>query len=647
MKIDDARANVRAAGAAKGVNRRTFLGWSSWAFGVAPSGAALSLVACGGSGDSPGAGAEAAAPPTTPVVIDNPVNLSMSIQARQVQWVPGKSPAQANAWVFVADATMPATGVLGNQLGPFINVRRNSALTVTWSNTIGASTQTPSRLADPPINVPLDLGMCGRVVNQSPVGFSVHMHGARVQADADGWPLTPVGFANNPYGFPQSHQDLYPNAQRGAMLWYHDHGMDRVGRHVHAGLAGPYCIRDDADDAMLALIGGRSQELLFVISDRVLTADQTGIDYDAGIPHEFSLSIVGSDDAVGRPEFLGNEVFINGHPAPDLTLARAAWRLRLLDLSNARTYAVALCDPDAIAAGAGRVWYTSCIRVIGADGGLIGASFSLGDTDALVIAPAQRRDVLIDLSAVPASVQRLRLVNISLLYLLAVDAVTLEAIYTTYEDSVYAPTDAQFNEDDQPLYDALDGPVAVLARVTLGPAPAPALPAPSGAAIDQVLAGAADEDDFVWDGTQMSRVPGTVLGANRLVLLISNTERLEVTTSVNGISGWSDVQIFEMEAGGSDWLVPFSVDLATDRGAGRPASPRRRARATVSLGAASSRRSAIPTSPSRRLTPPCTRRPSAPRAAPTNAGTSATSTTASRSTRRPVRPTCTRSTSTW
>ena len=334
-----------------GIRRRTFLGWSSWAVGVVPGSAALSLVACGGSDSSP------PPPPSSlsndPVVIDNPVNLSISIQARQVQWVAGKSPAQANAWVFVADATTPATGVLGNHLGPFINVRRNSALTVTWTNTIGASTQTPARLADPPINVPLDLGMCGRVVNQSPVGLSVHMHGARVQADADGWPLTPVGFANNPYGFPLSHQDLYPNAQRGAMLWYHDHGMDRVGRHVHAGLAGPYCIRDDADDAILALIGGRSQELLFVISDRVLTADQTGIDYDAGIPHEFSLSIVGSDDAVGRPEFLGNEVFINGHPAPDLTLARAAWRLRLLDLSNARTYAVALCDPDAIAAGAG------------------------------------------------------------------------------------------------------------------------------------------------------------------------------------------------------------------------------------------------------------------------------------------------------
>jgi FtsP/CotA-like multicopper oxidase with cupredoxin domain len=559
MKGYDRQARAPAPEAAAGVQRRTFLVWSGWAVGAFPGGAALSLVACGGSDSTP----ETAAPLSDPVVIESPANLSISIQARQVQWVVGKSPAEANAWVFVADAVSPATGVLGNYLGPFMNVRRNDALTVTWTNTIGASTKVPARLADPPINVPLDLGMCGRVLNQSPVGLSIHLHGARVQSDADGWPLTPVSFAGNPYGFPQSHQDAYPNAQRGTMLWYHDHAMDRVGRHVHAGLAGAYCIRDAADDALLALLGGRAQERLFVISDRVLTADQTGIDYDAGIPHDFSLSNVGSDDAVGRPEFLGNIVLVNGHPAPDLTLARSAWRLRVLNLSNARTYALALCDPDAIAAKTGRVWYTSQLRLIGGDGGLIGASVPLGDTDTLVIAPAQRRDIVIDLTGLPVTLTRLRLVNVSLRYLLAVDARTLEAIYTTYDDSVLAPTDPQFNASDQTLYEALDGPIAVLAEVALIAAPANALPAPSAAAIDDVLAGAADEDDFEWNGTQMGRVPGATLGTNRLVLLISNTERLEVGTAVNGISGWSDVQIFEMEAAGSDWFLPFSVDLAT------------------------------------------------------------------------------------
>jgi FtsP/CotA-like multicopper oxidase with cupredoxin domain len=560
MKVDDSRTSTTVAEARSGLRRRSFLGWGTWAAGLVPGGAAWTLVACGGSDDGPPAMGATLPPSPDPVVIENPATLSISIQARQVQWVAGKSPAQANAWVYVADGT-PATGVLGNQLGPYLNVRRNSPCAVTWSNTIPASSTVPARLSDPPINVPLDLGMCGRVIDQSPVGLTAHLHGARVQTTSDGWPLTPISFAGNPYGFPTSHQDSYPNAQRGAMLWYHDHGMDRVGRHVHAGLSGPYCIRDDADDAILNLIGGRAQELLFVISDRILSADQTRIDYDAGIPHEFSMSNVGSDDAVGRPEFLGDTLFVNGHPVSDMTLSRAMVRLRLLDLSNARTYAVALCDPDAIAAGTGRVWYSQCIRLIGADGGLIGASVQMQDTDALVIAPAQRRDVLVDLSAVPASVQRLRLVNISLRYLLAVDALTLEAIYTTYDDSVLAPTNAQFDPADQTLYDAIEGPLAVLARIELSAGAA--LPAPSATAIDDVLANAADEDDFIWDGTQMTRAPGTPLGANRLILLVSNTERLEVGTAVNGVSGWSDVQIFEMQAGGSDWMIPFAVDLAT------------------------------------------------------------------------------------
>lgn len=542
------------------MNRRAFLGWTGrWAVAAVPGAMVLELVACGGS-DSP-TETLPVTETTSTSVLENPASVSISIQARQVQWVPGKSPVRANAWVYVADG-MPATGVLGNHLGPFINVRRNSACMITWTNTIARSTAMPARLSDPPINVPLDLGQCGRVINQSPVGLAVHLHGARVQSGSDGWPLTPMSFVGNAYGFPQSRQDAYPNAQRGAMLWYHDHGMDRVGRHVHAGLAGAYCIRDAPDDQILALIGGRSQEQLFALSDRILTADQTAIDYEAGIPHDFSLSNVGSDDAVGRPEFLGKAIFVNGHPVADQTVARSALRLRLLDISNARTYALALCDPDAIAARSGRVWYTQCMRLIGGDGGLSSVSVPLGDTDALVVAPAQRRDIIIDLASVPASVTRLRLVNISLRYFLAIDNLTLEAIYTTYDDSVLAPISAAYTPSDQALYDALANPIAIAATYKLAP-PAPGAASPSGAQIDDVLARAASDDDFAWNGTQLVPLPGAVMGPNRLVLLISNTLRLEVNKQVNGVTGWSDVQIFEMQAGGSDWQIPFAVDLAT------------------------------------------------------------------------------------
>lgn len=323
-----------------GLTRRSFLeAFGGFGVGVLPGGAALTVVACGGSSDTVTGAAPAGTPaPSVDVaVLENPTAMTMSIEARQVQWVIGKSPADANAWVYTASGVTPASGVLGNALGPFFNVRRDTPCTVTWTNTIGASIREPTRLASPPINVPLDLGQCGRVRTQSPVGLAVHLHGARVQAAADGWPLTPISFAGNPYGFALSQQDFYPNAQRGTLLWYHDHAMDRVGRHLYAGLAGAYCIRGGADDAILALIGGRSQELLCAVQDRLLSADETRLDYDAGIPHDPSTSLIGSDDAVGRPEFLGRSVYVNGHPAPDLGLTRRTWRLRLLNVSSVVT----------------------------------------------------------------------------------------------------------------------------------------------------------------------------------------------------------------------------------------------------------------------------------------------------------------------
>ena len=547
------------------MTRRSVLALGSgWMLGAAAGSAVTVLTSCGGGGGGVAAGGGGPPAPTVtgvdPVVLDGPTTASISIQARQVQWVAGKTPAQANAWVYVAAAT-PNDAILGNALGPVFEVRRGASCTVTWSNTIPRSTTQPARLADPPINVALDLGVCGRVVTQSPVGVVVHLHGARVQGGADGWPLAPLGFAGNPYGFATSLDYFYPNAQRGTLLWYHDHAMDRVGRHVHAGLAGAYCIRDAADDALLALIGGRDRELLLAINDRILTADETQLDYDAGMPHDASIVVAGSDDAVGRPEFLGNRNFVNAHPSPDLTLARGAWRLRVLNFASARTYAIALCDPDAIAAGSGRVWYSSAIRLIGADGGLAGRSAALADTDAVIIAPAQRRDLLIDLSALPATVKRVELVNLVLLGHLAVDAMTLEAIYTTFVDSVLPPTSVQYDAADRTLYNALADPIALIASATLAPAAGPA--APSAAAVDAVLANAAADDDFAWDGNALTRLPGVALGTNRLVLLISNTLGLEAQQSIVGISGFGDVQIFEMADGGADWQIPFAVDLTT------------------------------------------------------------------------------------
>jgi len=78
-----------------------------------------------------------------------------------------------------------------------------------------------------------------------------------------------------------------------------------------------------------------------------------------------------------------------------------------------------------------------------------------------------------------------------------------------------------------------------------------------------VLASAATDDDFQWGDSQLSAKPGAPFGPNRLILLMSNTEGLSRNESVNGVSGWGDVQIFELSAGGQDWTLPFDVDLSS------------------------------------------------------------------------------------
>jgi FtsP/CotA-like multicopper oxidase with cupredoxin domain len=555
--------------ASKDVSRRSFMGWSvglggSFAF----AGSATLLGSCGGTDGDSGdgaAGGSSATPGADIAAIDQPSRVTIEVQARRVQWVVGKDPAQPNAWVYAADGVTAASGVLANHLGPTINVRRGASCVVTWTNTIPSAPNDPMLLAEPPTHPPPVLTICGARQLQSPVGVVTHLHGARVDSGSDGWPLTPLGFEGNPYGFPTTRDFVYPNRQRSTLLWYHDHAMDRTGRNVHAGLAGLYVVRDEADDALVALIGGASQELPCVLQDRILGADQTTIDFAAGI-----VGGGADDDATSRPEFLGSTNFVNGHPAGTTTLTRRVWRLRVLNGANTRTFGLALCDPDALGSATQRIWYTDALRLIGADGGLLARSLPLKDTDVLVITPAQRRDVLVDLSAIPQSVTRLRLVNVALAAYAASNPRLLEGLFSTHQASLLTPTSPSFTSVDLTLYGALNASRAALMDITLEPAVgAPA--SPGAAEIDRVLLAAASDDDFVWSGTQLTAPSGAVFGPNRLVLLVTNTQGWLPADVVNGVTDWNALQLLELGPEGAtagSWALPFAVDLQS---AGNPA----------------------------------------------------------------------------
>jgi FtsP/CotA-like multicopper oxidase with cupredoxin domain len=497
---------------------------------------------------------------------------AINIQSRKIQWVSGRSPSVPNAWVFVTGADTTSSGVLASPMGPTLSYRRDAPTSVTWtSNLVSDSTRTI--LAAPPINAPVGPDICGYVQTQSDVGVAVHLHGARVQAAYDGWPLTPLSFTGNPYAFPSSAVFVYPNAQRSSMLWYHDHALDRTGRHVHAGLAGVYFIRDSADDSILASIGGAAQELLCVVQDRILSSDSLSINYASGMP----IAPVGFE----RPEFLGSTVFVNGKPSPTVAVARRTYRLRVLNASNARTYAFALVDMDALARSSGRVWYTDCLRVIGADAGLVSTSVQLGATQALVVTSGQRRDVLIDLSSVPSTVTKLRLVNIGLkpendAYSNSPSGMQIGpvAIFSDSASTVFAPTSQNFSTADSGIYAWLTSalPVAQVSKVQDFSLSAGAVSgsttSPTATAINTILASTANDDDFVWSASTGSLSPksGIAFGPNRLVLLMGNTTGTATATPINNVSGWSDVQIMEMSSGqyltSTDRYWPFAFDIS-------------------------------------------------------------------------------------
>ena len=550
------------------------------------------LNACGAGGDGVGSIlSDLTLTPTTPTTQTSEINpTSLTIMAKPVRavYVPGKIPTSVNAWSFVNPAKVTAaTPLLSSHFGPTIQVRRKSPLSITWTNGIPASSAGSAYQASPPFpSLPYN-GLCGSVAAQSPVGINVHLHGAKVNSIYDGWTLTPVGFANNPYKFPTSSTFTYPNNQRAALLWYHDHSQDNTAPNVYSGLAGLYVIRDSYDDQMMSLIGGSNQEIIFGIHDRKLTPDSLALDYQGGLVLDTSVY-----QAV-RAEFLADSLFINGNPASYAarTVDRRILRLRLLNAANARTFCFGLFDPAAVTAGKGRVWYSDAITTIGADQGLNGVAVPATSTGYITITPGQRRDLLIDFSKIPSTVKSLKIANLSIIPRLPQNVTvppTPEPIFTTYADFVLAPTSQNFTVNDATLYSALkNDPVATLTTFTLNSNTAAQISAfkvPTLAQINGILASANnlsdDHDlDFYWNGSALGATPGIKFGPNRLVLPISNIEGFagpsvvngaNVSDYGNGLSGWSDVQIFELvdgsitpDADNGYWQLPINIDLKT------------------------------------------------------------------------------------
>ena len=237
--------------------------------------------------------------------------------------------------------------------------------------------------------------------NRLPVPTVVHLHGGRTPADQDGYAtdyLLPAGMKTPPVitampGMSSmtdpdakityiSRDYTYPMQQRAATLWYHDHRMDFTGPSIFKGLAGFHIIHDDEEIALPLPAGDRDIPLM--ICDRSFGPHGEFL-YPSIDP---TLQIVPGVTENAKTGVMGDVVLVNGAPWPVLKVGTGRYRFRILNGSNARTYQLAL-QPGS---GTDTIPFTQ----IGTDGGLLAAPINQSN---IVIAPAQRFDVIVDFGA--------------------------------------------------------------------------------------------------------------------------------------------------------------------------------------------------------------------------------------------------------
>ena len=201
-----------------------------------------------------------------------------------------------------------------------------------------------------------------------------HLHGGFVAADSDGNPAITM----NGFGPGETQTVHYPNQQPqmpATLLWFHDHAFGATRLNVFAGLAAAYILRDGNDTGdepnPIGIPGGK-YEIPLVIQDRQFNPDGT---------FRYPVSDLG---VTWIGEYFGDFMLVNGKVWPFLDVEPRMYRFRILNGCNARIMSL---DFDK----AVPMWQ------IGAEGGMWDQPVQV---TRLVMAPAERADVIVDFSGV-------------------------------------------------------------------------------------------------------------------------------------------------------------------------------------------------------------------------------------------------------
>lgn len=292
--------------------------------------------------------------------------------------------------------------------------------TLHWANPSGPRDTHPMFEATPPLYT-------------GPVPIVTHLHGAHVGDESDGfaeaWYLPdaadiPTGYsqvgtfynhfktkAETQFGdlwTPGSAVFQYPNDQPATALWYHDHTLGMTRLNVYAGPAGYYLLRGGPYDLTGGELPSGNYEIPILIQDRSFNSDGSlfypdSREYFDGFTGPF---IPDSDmHPYWNPEFFANTMVVNGNTWPVLNVEPRRYRLRLLNGCNARFLIlrmVSSIDPPNLPPTTTALPFWQ----IGADSSFLKAPVEL---ESLLVAPAERADVIIDFSSLKG--QTIYLIN--------------------------------------------------------------------------------------------------------------------------------------------------------------------------------------------------------------------------------------------
>ena len=268
-----------------------------------------------------------------PALMDEPfmpdAELSITAAEKYVQILSG---AQTRVWSYegqlLSGSGVTIQNLPGNYLGPIIRAKTGTKLRIYFHN----------NLAEDSV---------------------IHPPGPRVPEQCDGHPMQAIGPG-------ETKVYEFEIIDRAGPYWFHPHPHMRTAEQVVMGMAGLLTVWDEAEELAVPGASIGANDLPVIIQDR---------SFDSNNQILYNPNMMWG--------YLGNRILVNGKPNTVFSLEPRAYRLRILNGSNARTYKLA--------------WSNGMpMKVIGTDGGLLPAVVS---RSYVMLMPGERIDIWADFTA--------------------------------------------------------------------------------------------------------------------------------------------------------------------------------------------------------------------------------------------------------